>query len=401
MKKSVLFYFFTVILLMMGCLACNSDDPDDNCTFDLVIVGKKIQSPQWLAAVMDSIENQQTNRTCMSYKVQLFKYQEKEYIFLFSYANDFSPLTELFYTCSGARVTGEFEKELKSAWYTPSDSRDHELLCTAFFGMCPNPGSGVEYGSGDPIEMPCQCEDGWPGEEADYPGELSWIYPIKTGGGSWEGWEELNKLPSREERIEALQIPEEILSSLPTEELVILCMMINSFTSFSEGSSYEGQLEYYQKIYNCLREVYRRDDALEAMLTVYRRAHPNPILGISGWQWEIETLEILLGCYQSPTNSKEEYIEILNHLMCGYEKRTRYYCGDRIGYLDCAGYTNIFARAKMLCQIDEKFFEQLPFVDKTFIFIRGAPIERVISLRLLSEFSCKYFNYQIYKTIQQ
>ena len=387
-----LYYFISVFLLLTGCLACNSDDPDDNCTFDLVIMDKKIQSPQWLAAVMDSIEKQQTNRTCMSYKVHLFKYQEKEYIFLFSYSNYLSPLTDFFYTCSGARVTGEFEKELKSAWwYTPSDSRNQALLCTAFYGMCPNPGSGVERGSGEPLEMSCGCEDGWPGEKADYPGELSWLYPIMTGSESYGVWEELYKLPSREERIEALQIPEDILSSLSTEELVILCMFLHTQTTFTMGSTFEDELETCMERYNGFREVYRREDALEAMLTVYRRAYPIPNPDeVIGRIREIEVLEILLGCYQSPTNSQEEYIEILKHLVCGYKNQALCFCGDRIDYLDCGFMFNTFARAKIISRIDENFIVQLPLLGRGSIFRHGFPTEREVSMRLLNEFSCKY-----------
>ena len=383
MKKSVLFYFFAVILLMMGCLACNSDDPDDNCTIDLVIMDKKIQSPQWLAAVMDNIENQQTNRTCSRYEVYSFKYQEKEYILVGV------GITPFFYTSSGIRVKGEFEKELESAWIALLYTHNYELLCTAFYGMCPNPGPGVERGFGESSEMQCGCTEGWLGEKEEYPGELSWVYPIKTGGGSWEGWEELNKLPSREERIEALQIPEEILSSLPTEELVILCMMINSFTAYF-ATSLEWALDTMKKDFNCFREVCQREDALEAMLTVYRRVHAVQDPKKSGWQMEIDILEILLGCYQSKNNLKEEYLKILQHLVCGYENRARYYCGDNIDYLGCGSITNTFARAKMLSKIDEKFVEQLPFRDQNPILIDGISREIVICMRLLNDFSCKY-----------
>ncbi len=260
------------------------------------------------------------------------------------------------------------------------------LICTAFF-CCkqeiePEIPEDVQY------VLPCGCEEGWAGEESEYPWELAWDFPISTGGGPINCWDEWKKLPTLEERLEALQVPEDILSSLPTQDLLMLCMKMFLHTSFFGGSVFERHLEVLKEMHNCFEEFCKREDTLEAMLTVYRRAHPIPDPDVTGWQGEIEILEILLGLYQSKDNRKEEYITILQHLFCGYENQALHYCGDSI--LRCHLRSNTFARAKMLSKLDEKFVLQLPLKDQTYVLLYGVLQSNDSSMCIINEFSCKY-----------
>jgi len=90
----------------------------------------------------------------------------------------------------------------------------------------------ISYCKCEPYEMPCRCpdewQDKWPVEEIIYDRELPWEYPIQPGTDEWKELQfgEPGGLEA------ALQIPEEILASLTTEDLMVLIILNPLFYKF-------------------------------------------------------------------------------------------------------------------------------------------------------------------------
>lgn len=104
-------------------------------------------------------------------------------------------------------------------------------------------------------------------KEIQFPDEssLSWDYPVKPGSDKWKTFQ------SNDEMLGACQIPLNILSSLKTEELLLICLKypllldIMAFNFFSDG--YAG----YEKNFNGIREFYRRSDAGVVIYSYYKQ----------------------------------------------------------------------------------------------------------------------------------
>ena len=59
----------------------------------------------------------------------------------------------------------------------------------------------------------------------------TWDYPVKPGMAAW------NQIKTMQERIAVLQVPESILASLPTDEIVDLCIRFPFFIYYTAYSS--------------------------------------------------------------------------------------------------------------------------------------------------------------------
>jgi len=232
-----------------------------------------------------------------------------------------------------------------------------------------------------PYVMPCGCGDEWPQEETICDRELPWNYPIGT--------EEWNKMTTHQEALEACQIPEEILASLSTDDLTELCLMYPFFVeALTVYPSYELGLIGMFRDFNGIRELYQRKDVAKALLKKYRCLMQRmsilngPALNVEKGLYicSIFDTELLLSHYQSPDDSKENYIEILQQLVCGHEKRLmhpEFYMG-RVFY----------ARAKMLVKIDEQNLESIPQGGSNDIFLKGRCDE--LTERAINDLSCQY-----------
>ena len=104
-------------------------------------------------------------------------------------------------------------------------------------------------------------------KDIQFPNEniLSWDYPVKPGSDKWKTFQ------SYAEKVEACQIPKSILSGLPTEELILICLKypllldIGAFNFFTDGYT------SYETNFNGIRELYQRDDALSVIYGYYRQ----------------------------------------------------------------------------------------------------------------------------------
>ena len=238
-----------------------------------------------------------------------------------------------------------------------------------------------------PYVMPCGCGVEWPQEEITCDRVLPWDYPAKPGTEEW------NNLEGHQERINTCQIPEEILTSLSTEDLTKICLQYPFLLDFYLYNSYELGLDALFRQFNGIRELFTREDVSNALLKEYRRllqsqrlyflngTAPDGEKGlyiISTWY-----PEILLSRYQSPNDAKENYIEIVHQLVCGYEKKLMYPEFSKM-------HTNFYARAIMLVKIDQQNIQSIPFGYANCVFEHGRyddPTEQAIN-----DLSCQYLN---------
>lgn len=104
-------------------------------------------------------------------------------------------------------------------------------------------------------------------QDIQFPDEnaLSWDFPVKPGSDKWKTFQ------TGMEMVEACQIPKNIISSLPTEELLLICLKfpllfdIGAFNFFSDGYA------SYEKNFNGITEFYRRSDAAAVIYSYYNQ----------------------------------------------------------------------------------------------------------------------------------
>jgi len=240
-----------------------------------------------------------------------------------------------------------------------------------------------------PYVMPCGCGDEWPQEDTTCDRELPWDYPVKPGMEEW------NKLKGVNEMIAACQIPEEVLSSLSTEDLAEICLQYPMIDSYLIYTTYEQGLNALVRQFNGIRELYQREDAWKTLLKSYRCRFQNRNLSfllepattvIEKGLYFLPTndSEILLSHYQSLYVSKEVYMEILQQLFCGYEKKWIYLEGF-------SHKINFYSRAIMLIKIDPQNLEMIPQGYSNRIF--WIPTIDEPTLRAINDLSCQYITH--------
>ena len=243
----------------------------------------------------------------------------------------------------------------------------------------------------DPYEIPCGCPDEWPQEEIIYDRELPWDYPIKPGT---DEWKEL-LLGERGVFEAALQIPEEILASLTTEDLMALIILnpyIVSFFLISGNGSYEIGLDYGFSSFNGIRELFQREDGLEVLLKHYRYMTQNwsSLYGVVSFPiTTVHTLELILSRYQSPDESnKENYLKIVEYLLCGLEEQIMYFSNTNEEVHITNYRSNFYSRAIILIKIDEQNLENIPDGMNNRLFLKDNLLFPSI-VKSISNLTCK------------
>ena len=235
--------------------------------------------------------------------------------------------------------------------------------------------------------LPCVvCEEEWPPEEPTCQCDLVWDYPIKPGTDEWEQFR-FNK--THQEMVNMLQIPEEIVFSLSTEDLAEICFHHPHFMGLiAGGSSFVLNFDRFLSEFNGVRELFKREDVLKVLLKRHRCA-------MMKLKYEFETLsekqraemflgsvfplEVLLGFCQS--QNKEDYIEILQHLICGgvIQAKTR---GSVFN-------PNLFSLAHIIIKIDEQNIEKFTWGEGNSVFKLGNVIDNQTP-QLILDLSCQY-----------
>ena len=141
--------------------------------------------------------------------------------------------------------------------------------------------------------------------------QVAWDYPVKPGSEEWY------QLKTEKERISAVQVPEDILAKLTSEELVDLCIKFPLFGYYTAFNTPQDGFLIMVARYNIFGHLLSRKDAGKSLITAYRDA------GMSGfrtlpysnefWTIKLDYLELILAqrvIMQSLTS--EEKVELLS-----------------------------------------------------------------------------------------
>jgi hypothetical protein len=217
--------------------------------------------------------------------------------------------------------------------------------------------------------------------------KLPWDYPVKPQTEKWE------QLQTVKERIAILQIPEDVLSSLSTEDLTDVCMKypMMTFDLFFYRPHDRG-LDTLIKKFNGVRELLKRKDASKELLNWYGRAMQN-LSFLDGsasdaakgnYVLSIAAASLLLSrCQLSNDTNKENYVEIVQHLIYGYEKLFAY--PKAFNNSSFGASSNFYTRAKFITKIDKKNLDEIPLKDKNTLFTSAELNDQTI--RAINELS--------------
>ena len=177
----------------------------------------------------------------------------------------------------------------------------------------------------------------------------TWDYPVKPGTEEWK------KFQSNEEMVKACQIPESILQSLSTNELIDICLHYPLiYDVFAFNNTDEG-LDKLFSDFNGIRELYKRKDASNNLIKRYiQKVHSFSLLNENRSELEkgdfivaVDMLELILSRYNSEEyniEGKETAKNILRSLVKGYEEKFKY-----AKYFQGSGFrTNIYSRAHII-----------------------------------------------------
>ena len=211
----------------------------------------------------------------------------------------------------------------------------------------------------EPFECIDCCECSEPPKET-----YAWDYPAKP---DTDEWIEFNRNRTSQEIRKALEIPEEILFSLSTEDLTGICVQYPFLYPF--GCNYLiNCVDNLYDTFNGIRELLKRKEASEEILKHYNcllqdisildTAEPLPT--IQGFYLiSVDIMEFLLGFYtfKADNLSKNDYQKMLQSLLCGYEKEFEHYLPNYPNHF----YYNFYARANVIHKISPKSLENKPY----------------------------------------
>lgn len=99
--------------------------------------------------------------------------------------------------------------------------------------------------------------------------EPSWEYPVRPGMDKWE------KLKTNEEMTTICQIPEDILTSLTTEDLIRTCMAYPLLPDIFLYDNLKEGFETKLSSFNGFQELLKRKDLNSALLKIYTEMQPD------------------------------------------------------------------------------------------------------------------------------
>ena len=214
--------------------------------------------------------------------------------------------------------------------------------------------------------------------------QVKWDYPIKPGTEEWKNFQ------SNEEMVKACQIPEKILSSLPTEELTELCLKyplifdVFAFDNFNNGLD-----KLFSDFYG-IKVLFQRNDVLNCITKRYvQKIQSFNFLDEENTEYDkgdfivtVSLLEILLSRYAVQNDATNEKIkDVLRILVFGYESKFKY-----ANYFMGVGFrSNVYSRVQIISKMDKQNLEKLPQKDKNYALFSGMADEQ--SIRVIDELS--------------
>ncbi len=96
----------------------------------------------------------------------------------------------------------------------------------------------------------------------------TWDYPIKPG---MEEWKRLN---SHQEMVDICQIPDNVISKIPTENLVELCLNYPLFFTMKAFNNLQDGFNQVSTEFNGFQELFKREDVGTVLLAIYAKTKP-------------------------------------------------------------------------------------------------------------------------------
>ena len=208
----------------------------------------------------------------------------------------------------------------------------------------------------------CGCDE--PIDEFTWRKELEWDYPVKPG---MEEWKEFQ---STQEMIDACQIPDNILSSLSTENLTDICLQYPLIINVFVFDNMNVGLDAFFDEFNGIRELYKRKEVSKELLKRYYEMMQNVSFLCSAapdkgnFMIPVSALEVLIKSTIRNNDAINNYKTLLKYLVFGYETKLKY-----TSYFGYGFQTNYYARAHLIIKISPKSIKKFPNGDNNPIFI--------------------------------
>ncbi|WP_199117164.1 hypothetical protein [Pedobacter sp. ASV28] len=157
---------------------------------------------------------------------------------------------------------------------------------------------------------------------------IDYDYPVKPGSKEWKMFK------STQERVDACQIPENILKEIDTRSLLQVCLKYPLLSSYTASNSpYEG-IKNIIGIFNGLTEFIKRPDGQDILFEYYKNKDINTIINVpdkGSYTFDICALELLLSQKQLIERfDKQKRFEVLKTIMKKYEDKAKY--ADYFGF---------------------------------------------------------------------
>lgn len=124
--------------------------------------------------------------------------------------------------------------------------------------------------------------------------DITWNFPIRPGTIQWD------QLDSFEAKLNAYNIPQDIIKSISTNALVDACLSYPEWRLIYTRNSYSQGFGYVQSIFNGFSELVGRDDAADILISKYKTMDPVDIdrnwrsVEIGNYSFKITYIELLL-----------------------------------------------------------------------------------------------------------
>ncbi|MDR0796299.1 MAG: hypothetical protein LBE79_09675 [Tannerella sp.] len=214
--------------------------------------------------------------------------------------------------------------------------------------------------------------------------KTKWDYPVKPGTEEWK------KFQSNEEMVNSCQIPDVVLSTLTTEELVDLSLRYPLIYDVFAFENMNSGLNKLFNDFNGIRELYNKSEVSNNLIKRYsEQIKIFSILDGKSTEYEkgkfivtVSLMEVLLcRCVEQNDADKEKSKEILRALVAGYEGKLKY-----IDYFKGVGFrSNVYSRVNVISEISEHKIEKLPQKEKNLVKFSGLADEQ--ALRIIDEVS--------------
>lgn len=150
-------------------------------------------------------------------------------------------------------------------------------------------------------------------------------FPIKPGTEEW------SKLKSYDERLNAYNVPENILKEMSTDGLIETCLNYPEFRLVMTRNSIQEGYGYVKSIFNGFRELENRPDAGIKLLEKYKQLDPVKIktfkknLEKGRYSFQFTYLELLLSQHNIVDKMSSEHRALLGkHCVSIYELKQKY-----------------------------------------------------------------------------